>query len=308
MTAHLVDVSSAARIRRSSRMRGPARKICVARPRGSSSRKARSSFAGSRRVAGSACDHFSSIDVGWMRSPTCSRPCGMASRRSWRAQSVMDEIVGFHIHRGVLALGERAADRVDVLSASRLVVGAVSVTNHDNVGGIFRNAAAFGTDAVVLDEATCDPLYRKSIRVSVGGALVVPFARVANAEAMLDALEAAGFPVYALRPRGEETPTFSREKDLAARAPRRHRRRWASRIRAPARATRSNRDERIARLAQRGRRHGHRAARSDALGCAAFAPFPETLTRRSDGAPGSRACSSRRASRAPVGSFSRTRA
>ena len=54
------------------------------------------------------------------------------------------------------------------------MVGLVGLTNHDNVGGLFRNAAAFGADAVLLDAATCDPLYRKAIRVSAGAALTVP--------------------------------------------------------------------------------------------------------------------------------------
>ena len=61
--------------------------------------------------------------------------------------------------------------------AGALVVGLVGLTNHDNVGGLFRNAAAFGADAVLLDAGTCDPLYRKAIRVSAGAALTVPFAR-----------------------------------------------------------------------------------------------------------------------------------
>ena len=58
-----------------------------------------------------------------------------------------------------------------------LVVGLFGIANHDNMGGIFRNAAAFGADAVLLDATCCDPLYRKAIRVSVGAALIVPFAR-----------------------------------------------------------------------------------------------------------------------------------
>ncbi|MFB2351636.1 TrmH family RNA methyltransferase, partial [Priestia megaterium] len=51
------------------------------------------------------------------------------------------------------------------------------IGNHDNMGGLFRNAAAFGVDAVLLDATSCDPLYRKAIRVSVGAALITPFAR-----------------------------------------------------------------------------------------------------------------------------------
>ena len=126
------------------------------------------------------------------------------------SRAVMDAIVGFPIHRGILAVARRAPlppveEFLDGLPEKALVVGLVGLANHDNVGGIFRNAAAFGADAVLLDPETCDPLYRKAIRVSVGGALVVPFTRVTSAESMVDALEAANFEVIALTPAGKET-------------------------------------------------------------------------------------------------------
>ncbi|HSO39117.1 MAG TPA: TrmH family RNA methyltransferase, partial [Labilithrix sp.] len=125
-------------------------------------------------------------------------------------QAVMDAVVGFAIHRGILALGERGAplDAGALLAApsgARLAVGLVGLTNHDNVGSVFRNAAAFGARCVLLDPATCDPLYRKSIRVSVGAALVTTFARCASGEAMLDTIAAAGWETLALSARGEET-------------------------------------------------------------------------------------------------------
>lgn len=122
-------------------------------------------------------------------------------------QSVMNEVVGFSIHRGVLALGERGVPRQldDLLEGASLVVALVGLTNHDNVGGIFRNAAAFGADCVVIDDATCDPLYRKAIRVSAGAALFVPFVRASSPHAMLDAIERAGIEPLALSPRGEAT-------------------------------------------------------------------------------------------------------
>lgn len=124
------------------------------------------------------------------------------------SQAVMDEVVGFHIHRGVLAVGRRLPEPdpealLASLGEAAVVVGLVGVSNHDNVGGIFRNAAAFGAGAVLIDGATCDPLYRKATRVSVGGTLKVPFARLAGAHAMIDRLEAAGFTVVALSPAGE---------------------------------------------------------------------------------------------------------
>ena len=126
------------------------------------------------------------------------------------SQDVMDGVVGFAIHRGILALGERSAPlTADVLLArgegARLAVGLIGLTNHDNVGSVFRNAAAFGARAVLLDPATCDPLYRKAIRVSVGAALVTPFARCGSGAAMLDTTAAAGWEPLALSARGEET-------------------------------------------------------------------------------------------------------
>jgi tRNA G18 (ribose-2'-O)-methylase SpoU len=120
-------------------------------------------------------------------------------------QSVMDRVVGFPIHRGVLALGERgpAIEPQALAFGASVLVGLVGLTNHDNVGGIFRNAAAFGASGVLLDSATCDPLYRKAIRVSAGAALIVPFARCPSADAMLDVLADAHVSVFALTPRGE---------------------------------------------------------------------------------------------------------
>jgi len=121
-------------------------------------------------------------------------------------QAAMDEVVGFPIHRGILAVGRRPERRVGDLLATlppkALVVALVGIANHDNVGGIFRNAAAFGADAVLLDETCCDPLYRKAIRVSVGAALTVPFARAGAAAGLLATLGAAGFETVALSPRG----------------------------------------------------------------------------------------------------------
>lgn len=132
------------------------------------------------------------------------------------SQEVMDGVVGFAIHRGILAVGERGqplspaallgSGTVSVdARRPKMAVGLVGLTNHDNVGSVFRNAAAFGACGVLLDDATCDPLYRKSIRVSVGGALVVPFARCASAAAMLEMIAASGWEALSLTGRGEET-------------------------------------------------------------------------------------------------------
>ena len=123
------------------------------------------------------------------------------------AQDAMDQVVGFPIHRGILALVRRPVRSAAVLVAGlperALVVGLVGLANHDNMGGVFRNAAAFGVDAVLLDDTCCDPLYRKAIRVSVGAALTTPFAKAGTAMQMAELLAGAGFELAALSPRGE---------------------------------------------------------------------------------------------------------
>lgn len=123
------------------------------------------------------------------------------------SRDVMNAIAGFDIHRGVLALGRRrTTDTIGTLLASlperALVVAACGIANHDNIGAIFRNAAAFGADLVLMDETCCDPLYRKALRVSVGAVLKVPFAREGSIEAMLSALASGGFEIWGLSPAG----------------------------------------------------------------------------------------------------------
>lgn len=123
------------------------------------------------------------------------------------SRTVMNAVAGFDIHRGVLALGRRRnpPDMEALLAAmpdTALVVAACGIANHDNIGAIFRNAAAFGADAVLLDDTCCDPLYRKALRVSVGSVLRVPYARKGSIEAMLSALSKKGFQLWGLSPAG----------------------------------------------------------------------------------------------------------
>ena len=117
---------------------------------------------------------------------------------------LLEQIVGFPMHRGVMALASRGPEpALDAILSGARVVGLCGITNHDNVGGIFRNAAAFGADAVLLDGASCDPLYRKAVRVSVGGSIVVPFAYVSDEAAMIESLTGHGYTTLALSPRGD---------------------------------------------------------------------------------------------------------
>ena len=122
-------------------------------------------------------------------------------------QDVMDRIAGFHIHRGVLAIGERsesltARQLIASLAGPAVIRVLMGVSNHDNVGGLFRNAAALGARAVLLDASCCDPLYRKAIRVSVGASLLIPFARLGPGEDAIELLETYGFAPLALSPTG----------------------------------------------------------------------------------------------------------
>lgn len=121
--------------------------------------------------------------------------------------AVLDAIAGFHLHRGVLALGRRAAPPhlhklIADLPETALVLVGCGISNHDNVGALFRNAAGFTADAVLLDETCCDPLYRKALRVSVGSVLTVPYTRQGSAEDVLGALAQSGFEIWALSPSG----------------------------------------------------------------------------------------------------------
>lgn len=118
--------------------------------------------------------------------------------------AILEGIAGFALHRGILALGARREDDLALpQTAPSLVLGLVGLANHDNVGAAFRNAAAFGADAVLLDRQCCDPLYRKAIRVSVGAALTVPFARGGSVEDLVARLVASGYTPFALSPAGQ---------------------------------------------------------------------------------------------------------
>ncbi len=119
-------------------------------------------------------------------------------------QVVMDKVAGFPIHRGYLALGRYAPplSLTSVITYSRpiRILALSAIANVDNMGGLMRNAAAFGIDAVILDAACCDPLYRKAIRVSVGGVFQVPHFRTDD---LIGTLRAHDLAPYALSPAGD---------------------------------------------------------------------------------------------------------
>ena len=126
-------------------------------------------------------------------------------------RAVLRELVGFDLHRGCLALCEQPGptDLGELLAfggppgRDSLLVVLEGLSNHDNVGGVFRNAMAFGVDAVLLCPRCCDPLYRKAIRTSMGATLCVPFGRAGSwPEQPLVALARAGYSLVALDPAG----------------------------------------------------------------------------------------------------------
>ena len=131
---------------------------------------------------------------------------------------VMDRIAGFSIHRGVLAAVERppsipAATLLRGMAAEGKTVAVLeAITDHENVGAVFRNAAAFGVGAILACTRTCDPLYRRSVRVSMGYVLAVPFARLDPWPAALADVVAAGFRILALTP----APDATELRDLTA--------------------------------------------------------------------------------------------
>jgi tRNA G18 (ribose-2'-O)-methylase SpoU len=124
----------------------------------------------------------------------------------------MAEVVGFHLNRGVLAVADRAAqpDVTALLRDARLVAVLEGVGDHENLGALFRNAAALGVDAVLLGPRCSDPLYRRSVRVSMGHVLRVPFVELPGPwPASMSLLRAAGLRVAALTPGAGAVPLAS---------------------------------------------------------------------------------------------------
>ena len=123
-------------------------------------------------------------------------------------QAVLEATTGFHVHRGVLASFHRQPlpDPAAVLAAATRVAILEDVNNHTNLGAVFRGAAALGMDAVLLSPSCADPLYRRSVRVSMGEVFAVPYARLAPWPSALSSVRAAGFTVLALTPSPDAVP------------------------------------------------------------------------------------------------------
>lgn len=121
---------------------------------------------------------------------------------------VMAEVVGFHLNRGVLAVADRVPEPSlpELLAQARTLAVLEGVGDHENLGALFRNAAALGVGGVLLGPGCSDPLYRRSVRVSMGHVLRVPFATLADWPAALDDVRRAGFRIGALTPRPDAVP------------------------------------------------------------------------------------------------------
>lgn len=121
--------------------------------------------------------------------------------------AVMNELVGFDLHRGVVAAANRPAwtpiERI--ARNSHCVAVLEGINDHENLGAIARSARALGIDAMVLDPTTADPWYRRSVRVSMGEIVALPMARCTDWPADLDVLRSHGFTIVALTPAAAAT-------------------------------------------------------------------------------------------------------
>jgi len=135
---------------------------------------------------------------------------------------VMAQVVGFHLNRGVLAAARRVPEPTvpEVVDGARTVAVLEGVNDHETLGSIFRNAAGLGVDAVVFGSGCADPLYRRAVRVSMGHALLVPYARATDWPADLVTLKERGFRLLAMTPHPEaralpEAMTAVRDERIA---------------------------------------------------------------------------------------------
>jgi tRNA G18 (ribose-2'-O)-methylase SpoU len=121
--------------------------------------------------------------------------------------AIVDGVTGFKFHRGCLALihRPRGALPLSAFARARRLILLEAVGNPDNIGGIFRSAAALGADGVLLDPACADPFYRKAVRTSMGAVLRLPFATIDSWPQGLAALGDMGFTIVALTPSAELT-------------------------------------------------------------------------------------------------------
>jgi tRNA G18 (ribose-2'-O)-methylase SpoU len=124
------------------------------------------------------------------------------------SEDTAERLVGFDLHRGALAAFQRRAlpALADLLADARSIVVLEDLVDHTNVGAIFRSAAGLGVDAVVLAPRCADPLYRRSVKVSMGAVFTLPYTRLDDWYGGLDTLRDAGFRLMALTPGADSLP------------------------------------------------------------------------------------------------------
>jgi tRNA G18 (ribose-2'-O)-methylase SpoU len=123
---------------------------------------------------------------------------------------VAETVTGFPVHRGALASMERLPlpSVASVIGTAGRILVLEDLVDHGNVGAIFRCAAALGIEAVVLSPRCADPLYRRSVKVSMGAVFAIPYARMTNWRDGLRELRTAGFTLLALTPDQSATPIY----------------------------------------------------------------------------------------------------
>jgi len=133
---------------------------------------------------------------------------GLAAPVFLADQPTLRAVAGFPVHRGILAAADRwpLPEPAAVLAGARRVAVLEDINDHENIGVIFRCAGGLGIDAVLLSPRCCDPLYRRSVRVSMGHVLAVPWTRLAPWPDGLRAVREAGFALAALTPAGDAEP------------------------------------------------------------------------------------------------------
>ena len=139
---------------------------------------------------------------------------GRDVHRAGREREVLGQVAGFDVHRGALAVASRPvpADPASLLRTARTVAVLEAVNDHENLGAIGRSAGALGVDALLLDPTCADPLYRRSIRVSMGELLFLPWARLAPWPDALRTVRDHGLTLVALTPAADAEPARGRPR------------------------------------------------------------------------------------------------
>jgi tRNA G18 (ribose-2'-O)-methylase SpoU len=127
------------------------------------------------------------------------------------SREILAGIAGFDLHRGAVAAADRRPlpNLDEVLDSARSIAILEGLNDPENLGAIVRSASALGIDALVIDPTCIDPLYRRTVRVSMGAVLFMPVARVANWPDALDQIRSAGFEIWAMTPAGDASTLWS---------------------------------------------------------------------------------------------------